>query len=85
MSAGIPLGVEHVLQACSGDEVVVALEPSIPVLADVGRVVAGLYGPAVVHHCKQAVPAGAKRDQGKPKLPGITVNLKLWIYVPLYA
>lgn len=53
----LPFTVEDVADVGLGDEVVVALEPVVAVLADVRRVVAGLQRADVVDHSKQRVPA----------------------------
>ena len=51
----VPLAVEHLLDGGGHDLVVVAAVPAVPVLPDVGGVVAGLDVADVVDHSEQRV------------------------------
>lgn len=48
----IPFTLENVANVSLGDEVVIALEPMVAVLANVGRVVTRFDGTDVVDHSK---------------------------------
>ena len=54
----IPFALEDVTNISFGDEMVIALEPMVPMLPDVGRVVTGFNGTDVVDHSKKRIPGG---------------------------
>jgi hypothetical protein len=50
--------LEYVANISFRDEMVIALEPMVSVLPDVGRVVSGFNGSDVVDHSKKRIPGG---------------------------
>ena len=56
----IPFTLEHVTDLGLGDEMVIAFEPVVSVLANVGRVVSGFNGTDVVDHSKKRIPVEEK-------------------------
>jgi hypothetical protein len=61
--------LEDVANISFGDEMVIALEPMVSVLPDVGRVVTGFDGTDVVDHSKKRIPGGMRR-----RIPSQSLN-----------
>ncbi len=64
----IPFTLENVADLGLGDEVVIALEPVVSVLANVGRVVTGFNGTDVVDHSKKRIPEEEEPENWVPSL-----------------
>ena len=55
-----PFTLEHIVNVRLGDEVVVAFEPMIPMLTNVGNVMSCLNCTYMIDHSKKRIPAKHK-------------------------